>query len=89
MTPGDETGVTDEALTAPAWPNDAPSPGTPGSMMKTLFSHIQVLVHQVPAGSRQCQCLTLWPKSLVQNICNEHVNKRETLECKLYGLIDI
>ena len=36
ITPGIATGVTDEPLNAPALPNEAPSPGFPGSIRKTL-----------------------------------------------------
>src|SRR5260370_29989658 len=37
ITPGIATGVTDEPLKHPALPNDAPSPGLPGSIRNTLW----------------------------------------------------
>src|SRR5437879_10962676 len=37
MTPGIAAGVTDEPLKQPALPNEAPSPGLPGSIRKTLL----------------------------------------------------
>src|SRR4051794_7530667 len=36
MKPGNAPGVTDEPLNAPALPNEAPSPGLPGSTRNTL-----------------------------------------------------